>query len=481
MAGIGFELRRMLDERKGFLAKARAYMAAGLISSGPWLMTILTLTLLHLASPFLGAKGGISMFRSIVTYCFAFSLILQGIGQMAITRWVADILYAKQYKRVLPAFVATLAATGIVHVAIAVTFCVLAGFPAALTLLVTMLFSIVGMTWISLTWLSVAREYDAVLRAYIYGTLLAVAGMVLLAIRADTVGVLGAYTVGQAFTLAHLIKVIARGMEAGGKRELKVFTSLVIFPRLVILGLLYNGAIWVDKMVFWFRDGTGAHPWVRYHPLYDTCSFLAYLTVVPALAVNLIRLETSFYEYYRSYYGSILNGHPLDVIEDRRKRMFNNLQEGTIRLLRVQGFITIAAIIFAPYIINFLELPPIAIRIFRLTALGAMFHVLLLLTMLMQLYFDLRGQALATSIVFFVLNGGLAWWSVDRGVGSYGIGYAIASFLSLLLAYTLLHRSLERLDHLTFTNQRIAGDDEKPEVEAPEPEPTLLEEEAVSP
>ncbi len=145
--------------------------------------------------------------------------------------------------------------------------------------------------------------------------------------------------------------------------------------------------------------------------------------------------------------------------------MFENMHEGTIRLLRVQGFITIAAIIFAPYIIDVLELPPVAIRIFRLTALGALFHVLLLLTMLMQLYFDLRGQALATTIVFFVLNGGLAWWSVDRGIDSYGIGYAIASFLSLLLGYTLLHRSLERLDHLTFTNQRIAGDDEKPPVE----------------
>ena len=89
--------------------------------------------------------------------------------------------------------------------------------------------------------------------------------------------------------------------------------------------------------------------------------------------------------------------------------------------------------------------------------------------MLMQLYFDLRGQALTTTIVFFVLNGGLAWWSVDRGVESYGIGYAIASFLSLLLGYTLLHRSLERLDHLTFTNQRIASDDEKPLVEVTVP------------
>ena len=42
MAGISFELRRMIDQRQGFLAKVRAYACAGLISSGPWLMTILT-------------------------------------------------------------------------------------------------------------------------------------------------------------------------------------------------------------------------------------------------------------------------------------------------------------------------------------------------------------------------------------------------------------------------------------------------------
>ena len=129
MAGIGFELRRMLDERQGFLAKVRAYAAAGLISSGPWLMTILTLTLLHVAGPYLGAKGGVSMFRSIVTYCFAFSLIIQGVGQMAITRWVADLLYAHQYKRVLPAFSATLLVAGLVHIGIGAVFCAFAGFP----------------------------------------------------------------------------------------------------------------------------------------------------------------------------------------------------------------------------------------------------------------------------------------------------------------------------------------------------------------
>jgi uncharacterized membrane protein len=415
------------------------------------------------AGPFLGVQRGFTMFRSLVTYCFAFSLILQGIGQMAITRWVADQLYSKRSERVLPAFTATLAATGLVHVAIGVVFSVLAGFSYSLGFLAVTLFATIGMTWIALTWLSLAREYDEVLRAYLYGLVTALGGMALLAVRADTVGLLGTYTLAQIFILARLIRVIARGMEAGGRRDLRVFRSLRKFPRLVALGVLYNAAIWIDKMVFWFTDGIGDHPWVRYHPLYDTCSFFAYLTVVPALAVNLVRLETSFYETYRAYYGAILGGLPLREISIRRKKMFENLKESTIRLLRVQGAISIAVIVFAPIIVDVLRLPPVAVRMLRLTTLGAFFHVLLLLTILMQLYFDLRTQALATSLVFLIVNGGLAWWSVERGVATFGIGYAIASFLSLLLGTILLTRSLERLDYLTFTSQKIGDQPEVPE------------------
>ncbi|MDH3592065.1 MAG: exopolysaccharide Pel transporter PelG, partial [Planctomycetota bacterium] len=468
MAGIGFELRAMIDERKGFVNKARAYLCAGLISSGPWMMTILTLTLLNMAGPYLGGREGYDLFRALVTYAFAFSLILQGIGQMAVTRRIADLLYSKQYERILPAFLAALVVTGLVHAVLGMAFCIWAGFEPGLSCLFCALFAIIGMTWISLVWLSVARQYDEVLRAYVYGTLVAMVGVLLLLIGKGTTGILAAYTAGQAFTLVMLVQTILRGMEAGGSRDFTVWSSVIEFPRLVLVGLFYNAAIWTDKMIFWFRDGLGPHPFVQYHPLYDTCSFLAYMTVVPALAVNLIRLETSFYERYRAYYGAILGGTPLGVIEDKRTRMFDNLRESVVRLLRVQGAITIAFILFAPFIIDFLELPPAAVKVFRLTCLGAFFHVMLLITVLMQLYFDLRTQAAATSFVFLVLNGGLAWWSVTTGVESYGIGYALASFLSLLLGYQLLHRNLERLDYMTFTNQPIGGD--RPDELEAEPE-----------
>lgn len=465
MAGVGFELRRMIDEREGFVAKVRAYSCAALIASGPWLMTILTLTLLNVAGPYLGGTEGYSLFRGLVTYAFAFSLILQGIVQMAVTRWVADALYGKRYTDVLPAFAACLAVTGGVHAVIGTVFAVWAGFDPRLALLAVSLFTIIGMTWIALIWLSLVRQYDDILRAYVYGTLVAMVGVLLVFLSQGTEPILAAYTAGQAFTLVLLLRTILRGMETGGGRDYRVFRSLVSFPVLAGVGFAYNAAIWVDKMIFWFADGIGPHPLVRYHPLYDTCSFLAYLTVVPALALNLVQLETAFYEKYRAYYGAILAGSPLAVIEQNKKRMFESLQEGVVRLLRVQGAITASVVIFAPLIVQGLELPEIAVRLFRLTCLGAGFHVLLLICILMQMYFDLRRQALATSATFLLLNGALAWWSVSRGIETYGVGYAVASFLTLLLGFVLLHRSLDRLDYHTFTSQPIGSKEERREAE----------------
>ena len=76
------------------------------------------------------------------------------------------------------------------------------------------------------------------------------------------------------------------GDNVGLGRDFTIFKSLRTFPMLVGVGFFYNAAIWVDKMIFWFVDGMGFHPTIRFHPLYDTCCFLAYVTVLPALAIR---------------------------------------------------------------------------------------------------------------------------------------------------------------------------------------------------
>ncbi|MFO0985028.1 MAG: exopolysaccharide Pel transporter PelG [Planctomycetota bacterium] len=453
MAGIGFELKRMLDERQGLFTRVRAYACASLIAAGPWVMTVFTLAVLNAFGLPLKDRANYEIFRGLVTYVFAASLVVVGLFHMAATRWVADRIYMHQYDRVLPAFVVLLSVLASWQSLTGSLFCWWAGFDLRLAMVVVTLYVIVSLTWVALIWLSIVREYDVVLRAYVFGTLLSILCILWLGLSRSAREILVGYSSGQALTLMLLLRAVVRGMQADGKRDLSVLGSFALYPRLAAIGFLYHLAIWVDKVILWITDGVGPHRFIRFHPLYDSCTLLGYLTVVPALAVNLIRLETSFYERYRRYYGSVLNGAPLRIIEQARQRMLGVLSESTVRLLRAQGAVSVLAIVFAHQITGAFGLPPAAVPIFRLACLGAFFHVLFLLTMTTQLYFDLQREAHLSALVFLVLSAGLGLASARVGLATYGLGYAVSAFVALLVAFQLLRRSLGRLDFLTFTRQ----------------------------
>ncbi|MEI8633495.1 exopolysaccharide Pel transporter PelG [Vibrio sp. PP-XX7] len=80
MAGIGFEIRKIL-KKDSLLSLFEAYGYAGIIGSGPWLLSILALMSIGFIS--LGVvlpKVLIVQFLISVTYMMAGSLILTGIA-----------------------------------------------------------------------------------------------------------------------------------------------------------------------------------------------------------------------------------------------------------------------------------------------------------------------------------------------------------------------------------------------------------------
>lgn len=458
MAGIGFDLRRVLGEDAGVFGRLRAWASAGLIASGPWLVTMLSLWLVSRGRGAASAGADHAQFLALVTYAFAFSLVTVGAVQNAFTRRLADMLYDRSYGGLIPAFAAAVRGVGAVQCVTGALFCVVAGFDARLAVVWTCLYVVISLTWIALIWLTVIRNYDRILIAFLAG--MAVSWLMMTAVgdRLGTAGAIGAFTAGQILTLALLIGLIVRGTEPTTTADRGIFRSLRDYPQLVGAGLLYGLGVWIDKFVFWSMAGLGEGPIIRYHPIYDSCCFLAYLTVVPALAINLIDLETAFYERYRAYYASILAGRPLRVIVEQRRAMGVTLRQGAARLLRLQGAVSLACIVFAPTLIGLVQLPDFAIRVFRLTCFAALFHVLFLIATLIQLYFDLRREALISAAVFCVTNGVLAVWSVQQDRETYGVGYVLAALVSLLVALVLLDRAMRTLEFRTFVTQ-VRGHD----------------------
>ena len=104
MAGIGFELRKLL-RKDSYFGLIRAYLYAGIISSGSWIISIIAMLLLGFLTITKGqVREEVAQFQTSVTYLIAFSLVLTGFVQLLFTRFVSDELFSQRKESVLPNF-----------------------------------------------------------------------------------------------------------------------------------------------------------------------------------------------------------------------------------------------------------------------------------------------------------------------------------------------------------------------------------------
>lgn len=96
MAGIGFELRKIL-QRDSLLSLIQAYVYAGIISSGAWMLSIFGIFIIGIFSIAVVVPDYlVTQFQVSVTYLVAMSLCLTGFAQLAFTRFTADRIFEKK-------------------------------------------------------------------------------------------------------------------------------------------------------------------------------------------------------------------------------------------------------------------------------------------------------------------------------------------------------------------------------------------------
>ena len=102
MAGIGFEIRKIL-ERDSYWSVLRAYGYAGLVSGGPWVLSILSIMMIGVLAVMLGVEQReVNAFQICVTYMMAGSLIWTGGMQLMFTRFVSRPDICRDKAEVLP-------------------------------------------------------------------------------------------------------------------------------------------------------------------------------------------------------------------------------------------------------------------------------------------------------------------------------------------------------------------------------------------
>ncbi|HEU0196752.1 MAG TPA: exopolysaccharide Pel transporter PelG [Nevskiaceae bacterium] len=457
MAGVGVELRKLLRTQT-YTGLLRSYGYAGIISSGPWVLSIFTIMVLGLGVNLVGhvSTHGVDAFLVSVTYLVAVSLIVSGLVQLVYTRFVADRLFAGQRGAVLPNLVGLLLGGNLVSgVSGAIVILTLfGGTPVLYRLEMFTSYVVLCNIWLLTVFLAGMKDYMAVVWCFVagYGTVL-VGGLLLRGY--GLVGLPGAFTVGQAVLLFAMLWLVLRDYESDRLVAFDLLRRGLSYPSLIFTGFFYNFGIWIDKFMFWYNPHTSI-PVIgplRASPIYDFPIFLAYLAIVPGMAVFLVRMETDFAERYDRYYDALRDGDTLKHMETFRSDMVDTARQGIYEIFKIQGITTAILLLLAPTLMRLLGFSQLYVPLFDIDLVGVGLQVLLLAILNTLFYLNKLMIALALCATFAIGNLLLTSLSQWLGVAFYGYGFTISLGVASLLGLALLSRQFERLTYFTFMFQ----------------------------
>ncbi len=456
MAGIGFELRKIL-KRDSYLSLFQAYAYAGLISAGPWVLSILGVLLIGAIT--LGhAKGEafVAQFQVSVTYLIAVSLILTGLLQLGFTRYLADRMFERQDDRVLPNLSAALALTTAVSGVLAVVLLLLLFQGESVLYRILMAGSFVALcnVWILTIFLSSVKAYKAILVLFAVAYGITVGGA-LWGRDYGLEGLLAAFFTGHVVLLGGMLMLAVRNYPSDRYLEFDFLGAGRMYVSLLAVGFLFNLGIWTDKFLFWFHPDTSQAvigP-LRASLIYDLPIFLAYLSIIPGMAVFLVRLETDFVEYYEKFFDAVREGGTLQYIENTRNEMVFRARQGIQEIMKIQLIAVLAVFVAGPSLLRLLKVSELYLPLLYVDVVAASLQVVFLGVLNVFFYLDQRRLLVMLVAIFFAGNLLFTSLSIMLGAPFYGYGFALSLLIAVIVGLVLLERKFDDLEYETFMLQ----------------------------
>jgi uncharacterized membrane protein len=384
------------------------------------------------------------------------SLIFTGPVQLAFTRYIADRLFEKKDALVLPNFngllVVVTAASGSTGLIAVLT--LFPGLRDVYRMLMLSGFVILCCIWVATIFLSGMKRYKEIVVLYALGYLITVVAA--LALRPlGMEGLLFGFVLGHFVLLTGMLTLILREYPSDRFVAFDFLRRGEMLPSLIVSGLLYHVAIWADKILFWYNPDTSQQiigP-LRASLIYDMPVFLAYLAIIPGMAVFLVRIETDFAEYFQKFYDGVREGGSLEYIETMRDEMVFTIRQALAEIVKIQGIAVLVIFATGQWILEAIGISQLYLPLLYINVVAAGLQVVLLGILTIFYYLDRRGAVVAVCTVFLVANSLLTVLSFRLGAPFYGYGFAAALLLTVVVAVRLMESKLATLEYETFMLQ----------------------------
>lgn len=431
----------------------RAYGYAGIISAGPWVISIFGIIGLSFLKYFDVIPADlIQKFQISITYLIAFSLVFSSFTQHSFTRYISDREYERRFDMILPNFNGALLVLTVLAGIFGLSFSMLFTHQTWIyRILFASSFVVLCNIWFTTNLLSGIKAYKTLLFVFFLGYGLTI----LLGYFFRDYGLEGLMTgffIGQFILLFGMLVTLFRHYAPEYLVDFDFLKPGRIFMVLVFVSIFYNLGIWVDKFIFWYAP-FASHAVIgplRSSLIYDVPIFLAYITIIPGMAIFLFRMETDFVECYRQYYSSIEEGETLFNIINARQRLTDVARRGLFDIIRYQGLTIFAAFIMGPQILAWLRISKHYIYLFNIDIVGTALLVIFLALLNILFYLSRIKKALFLCVLFFILNAGLSLLTLYLGVFYFGYGFVIALLVVDLIAAVMLDFDFNRLEYEVY-------------------------------
>jgi polysaccharide biosynthesis protein PelG len=456
MAGIGFRLQSLFSDGN-IVKNVRGSLYSLIIATGPWLISIISIALVSSMAQRNLSNHDLMLFKCIISYTYALSLILFGIVEMPLTRYLADQLFRADHSTFKSVVLSMVSVYLIIAIPLTILLYYFAPGLSLISIISCMTFLIsVLITWTAMIFLSAAKHYHPIIISFVGGGALSYFLATFLGKKLGFEGYVFGYTLGQIFLSMSLLSSVFNEFRTHNYISMSFLHYYKRFQKLILVGVFYYLGIWVDKFIFWFGpESQKIQDIFHTNQFYDTAMFLSYLTIIPAMTIFLVQIETNFAKAYHYYYQAIENKFNYAVINETLSDIIKSIQRGSINLLKVQVFLSILAWYFSGEIIELLSLPSLMIPIFRYGVLASLMQVLLLLTNIVLLYFLENTKVLFHYGLFLFLNASLTYISTKMGYQYYGAGYFVSALITFSVSFVNLNRTLDKLNFKTFMQQPI--------------------------
>ena len=457
MAGIGFELRKILKD-DNLLSLLKAYGYSAVISSGPWIISIISIIVSgYIAYPYVSNKQDVVSFQVSITYLLALSLVFTGFFQLYFSRYIADRYFEKRYELVLPNIMGMLLITislGFVFSLPAFVIFKKAG--ALYTLTFVFSFLVLSGIWILNIVLTGLKHYKFIVFAFFVSYLFTIICVWLFSYFGFGLnGMMLSFFSGQVLLFFLLLSLIIYSFPSENFVRFDFIKKARIYISLIFTGFFYNLGIWIDKFIFWLHPETGETVFIvlRNSIIYDLPIFLAYIAIVPGMAVFLLRLETEFAEKYDHYYRAVREGATYESIEKKRIEMVASARTAVFEVFRIQSIVILIIFLLSSAIFSIFKFPSFYIPLFHIDLVGTGLQLFFMSILAVSFYLDKRINALITSGLFVILNASFTYLTINLGLMFYGYGFALSLLLVSIIGLLMLKDDFERLNYETFMLQ----------------------------